>query len=194
MIKEYILKPKNNPVLTFFMDDISFQFKDLGEIISEERLPYGILDTHSRTRNGILLDSWLKGRGLPDSRQDKDQIKELFKVDDLKKLSMGARGLNLTDHYWLHESGENLTWEKVNHFTNEFDMVIQSNELVPGIDKSVGNESPNLCVDGSIVKRWIIRNGERHLIKGSRYRRMQEPFNERIASMNMDEFSVYHVN
>jgi hypothetical protein len=194
VVKEYILKQKNIAGLTFFMDDISFQFNDLGEIIAEERLPYGVVEKDSKARNVILLDLWLKGRGLPDSRKDKEQVKEQFKVDDLKILAMRAKGLNLTDHYWLHEADKSILWEEVNHFTNEFDMVIQGKDVVPGIDESVANESPNLCVDGSIVKRWIIRNGERHLIKGSRYRRMQEPFNERIASLIMDEFGIHHVN
>jgi hypothetical protein len=57
----------------------------------------------------------------------------------------------------------------------------------------VHRQSPNVCVDGSIEKRWIIEDGQRYLLKGSRYKRMQEPFNERIASMILDEYNIKHV-
>jgi hypothetical protein len=191
--KEYILKHKNIPVLTFFLDEKTFKLEDIGDIISEERLPYGIIDKNNRVQNAIMLNSWIQGRGLPDSRKDKDSIKEQFQVNELKILTIQALGLNLTDHYWLHELGKDLKWEYVNHFDNVFDKIIPGNEIAPGIDESVASNSPNLCVDGSIEKRWIIKDNERYLVKGSRYRRMQEPFNEMIASRIMDLFDINHV-
>jgi hypothetical protein len=141
-----------------------------------------------------LLNSWILGRGLPDSRKDKESIKEQFKVNELKILTIQALGLNLTDHYWLHELDKDLKWEDVNHFDNVFDKVKLGYEIAPGIDESVTNNSPNLCVDGSIEKRWIIKEKDRYLVKGSRYRRMQEPFNELIASKIMDLLNINHVN
>ena len=194
MTKEYILKHKNIPVLTFFMDDEIFKFLKLGEIFSYEHLPYGIEDKNNRDQNVIQLNAWIQGRGLPDSRKDKKSIKELFKVDELRSLTIQARGLNLTDHYWLHKTDEDLKWENVNHFDNDFDTVKPGSNIAPGIDESVNKFSPNLCVDGSIEKRWVLKDGERYLIKGSRYRRMQEPFNEKIASMILDLFKINHVH
>jgi hypothetical protein len=194
MKKEYVLKHKNVPVLTFFMDDETYKFQGLGEIHSYERLPYGIEEKKNRDQNVIQLNAWIQGRGLPESRKDKNSIKELFKVDELQTLTIQARGLNLTDHYWLHKTDENVTWEDVNHCDNEFDTVRPGTNVIPGIDESVNRNSPNLCVDGSIEKRWITRDGERYLIKGSRYRRMQEPFNEMVASMVLDLFKINHVS
>ena len=194
MKNEYVLKHKNIPVLTFYMDDETFKFQDLGDIFSCERLPYGIEEKANRIQNGVHLNAWIHGRGLPDSRKDKKSIKELFKVDELKSLTIQARGLNLTDQYWFHKTDEDLRWENVNHFDNEFDTVKPGANIIPGIDESVNKYSPNLCVDGSIEKRWIIRDGERYLIKGSRYRRMQEPFNEKIASSILDLFKINHVH
>ncbi|MDR0290956.1 MAG: hypothetical protein LBI06_08480, partial [Treponema sp.] len=176
------------------MDDKLFKLEDIGDIISEERLPYAIADKNNRVQNAILLNSWIQGRGLPDSRKDKESIKEQFKVNELKILTIQALALNLTDHYWLHELDKDLRWEDVNHFDNPFDKIKPGNEIAPGIDESVTKDSPNLCVDGSIEKRWIIRDNERYLVKGSRYRRMQEPFNEAIASQIMDLFNINHVN
>ena len=80
-----------------------------------------------------------------------------------------------------------------NYFDNTFDKVIPDKGINPEIDESVTRQSPNLCVDGSIEKRWIIKNGERVLLKGSLYNRMQEPFNEAIVSKILDEYKIDHV-
>jgi hypothetical protein len=42
--------------------------------------------------------------------------------------------------------------------------------------------APDLTVDGSLRKKWIITDDKRCLLKASRYDEMQEPFNETIGS------------
>jgi len=192
--KLYVLKHKNIPVVTFYLNDKTFEFSDLGDILDYDRLPYGIEDKKNRIQNGIQLNTWIKRRGIPDSRKDMHYIKKFFNVEDLSVLTIQARGLNLTDHYWIHEGDKNIKWEDVNYFDNIFDKVKPETNIFPGIDDSVARQSPNVCVDGSIEKRWIIKDGERYLIKGSRHSIMQEPFNEIIASMILDLFNIDHVH
>lgn len=194
MNREFVLKHKNIPVLTFYLNDKTFELNELGDIYDYERLPYGIEDKKNRSQNVIQLNTWIKRRGLSDSRKDKRHIQKQFNVNDLFILAIKAKGLNLTDHYWVHETDVSLKWENVNYFDNTFDKVKPETNIFPGIDNSISRQSPNLCVDGSIEKRWIIKEGVRYLIKGSRYRIMQEPFNERIASMILDLFNIDHVN
>jgi hypothetical protein len=131
---------------------------------------------------------------LAQSRKDLKKIKSLFNARDTTELTVRSYGLNLTDHYWLHETDKDLEWKNVNYFDNMFDKIIEPLDANPEIDKSVNKQSPNLCVDGSIEKRWVILNGERMLLKGSRYSRMQEPFNERIAAVIMDYYGIDHVH
>ena len=193
MEKEYVLKHKDIPVLTFYINEDTWKFFELGDVIEQKRLPYGIEEPGNRSQNAIQLHAWLQGRGLPDSRKDKDTVKKQFNVEELQTLTMQAGGRNLTDHYWFHRTDKTLVWKNINYFENTFDIVMEKGGAAPGIDRSVQRQSPNVCVDGSIEKRWIIEDGKRFLLKSSRYKRMQEPFNEMIASMILDEYKIKHV-
>ena len=196
MIKEYILKHKDIPLLLFFMDNEKFVVTGTEKIFEAERLPFNSTeyDYNNKSHCLLMLDNWIKSRGLAQSRKDLNKIKDLFKVKDASELTVKSYGLNLTDHYWLHETENDLKWAEVNYFDNTFDKIIELQNANPEIDKSVNIQSPNMCVDGSIEKRWIILNGERVLLKGSRYSRMQEPFNENIASIVMDYYGIDHVH
>ena len=194
MKKEYILKHKNYEVLLFIMDNESHIISDVKNIISKERLPFFIENSNNKIECSIFLNEWIKGRGIPESRKDIEEIKEIYNVKELKSLMIKAMGLNLTDHYWLHESNVNIKWEDVNHFNNVFDNVKPGEDVFPGVDNNVKDKSPNFCVDGSIEKRWYLLNNERYLIKGSKYQKQQEPFNEEIASLIMDEYNIKHVH
>ena len=193
MEKEYLLKHKEIPVLFFKMDDETYELSEVKEILDEKRLPFGLKDKGNKTQCGIKLNNWIRGRGLADSRRDINKIKNIFKVKEKEELIVKSYGLNLTDHYWIHKEEENLKWEKLNFFENKFDKIKVGGIANPDIDESVDKKSPNFCVDGSIEKRWIIKGSKRLLLKGSRYIRMQEPFNELIASEILDLYGIEHV-
>jgi len=194
MDKEYILKHKEIPVVIFRMNEENYNLLGISEILEVERLPFTIENGNNLAQCAIKLNGWIKGRGLADSRKDIKKIKKMFKTDNKEELIVRSYGLNLTDHYWLHKTEENLKWKELNFFDNKFDKLKIGGKANPDIDESVGDTSPNFCVDGSIEKRWvIIENDIRVLLKGSRYKRMQEPFNEAIASEIMDELGIEHV-
>jgi len=190
---EYILKHKENPVMEFAIDNDTYRLLRIGKVFDEERLPFGLKDKGNMVQYAIQLDAWLQCRGLSGSRKDLQEIKKLFNNQGPRELMIKSYGLNLTDHYWMHKTNENLSWDKLNCFDNAFDKITDTSRANPVIDKSVDNKSPNFCVDGSIEKRWIIENGERYLLKGSRFSNMQEPFNEVIASKIMKEYGINHV-
>ena len=191
---DYILKHKEIPVMLFSMDDINYRLLDIKEIIEEERLPFGLNDRGNNVQYVIQFNNWLKNRGLASSRKDLANIKNIFNVKNIDELMVKSCGLNLTDHYWFHKTEENFNWENKNYFDNDFDKVIPGKEINHEINESVNKQSPNFCVDGSIEKRWIIKNGDRVLLKGSFYNRMQEPFNEVIASKILNNYGINHVH
>jgi len=193
MIVKYILKHKEIPVMVFKMDDENFKLFDITEVLQEDRLPFGLKDRGNKTQYAIQFNNWLTGRGISESRRDFKNVKNRFHAKSSKELMMKAYGLNLTDHYWFHHAKIDMTWKDRNYFDNLFDKVIPDKGINPEIDESVARQSPNLCVDGSIEKRWIVRNGARILLKGSLYNRMQEPFNEAIVSQILDEYGIDHV-
>ena len=192
--KEYVLKHKEIPVVTFRMNEENYELLGINEILDVKRLPFSIENNNNLAQCAIKLNSLIRGRGLADSRKDINKIKYLFKAENKEELIIRSYGLNLTDHYWLHKTEENLKWSELNFFDNKFDKLKVGGKANPDIDESVGDKSPNFCVDGSIEKRWIIKeNDVRVLLKGSRYNRMQEPFNEVIASKITDELGIEHV-
>jgi len=194
MDKEYILKHKEIPVVIFRMNEENYNLLGVSKILDVQRLPFSIENGNNLAQCAIKLNSWIRGRGLADSRKDINKVKDIFKTESKEELIVRSYGLNLTDHYWLHKTEENLKWKDVNFFDNKFDKLKVGGRANPDIDESVGDKSPNFCVDGSIEKRWVIKeNDVRVLLKGSRYNRMQEPFNEAIASRIMDELGIEHV-
>ena len=190
----YTLKHKNNEVLEFEMDDEKYILLGINKIINNARLPFSLVYRDNMAHCLIQLDAWIKSRGLSESRKDINEIKKMFNTTEKCELIVKSYGLNITDHFWIHEKNKSIKWEDVNYFENNFDEIIIGSNVDFSIDKNVKTPSPNFCVDGSIVKRWIINEkGERVLLKGSRYGIMQEPFNEAIASLVMDEFKIRHV-
>lgn len=195
MKKEYILKHKNKEVLEFEMDDDKYILLGIDNIFDKDRLPFSLIYKDNLSHCLIQLNAWIKSRGLTESRKDLDEIKKIFNTSEKTELIIKSYGLNLTDHYWIHEKSKNIKWEDVNYFENTFDEILIGSNADFSINKNVRTPSPNFCVDGSIVKRWIINEkGERVLLKGSRYGIMQEPFNEAIVSRIMEEFNINHVN
>jgi len=192
--KEYFLKHKEIPVLLFKMDDEAYDLPEVKEIFDENRLPFGLKEKGNKIQCSIKLNNRIRGRGLADSRRDLNKIKNIFKVKDKEELIVESYGLNLTDHYWIHKEEDNLEWKYLNFFDNEFDKLKVGYTVNPVIDESVDKKSPNFCVDGSIEKRWIIKDDKRLLLKGSKYIRMQEPFNEAIVSEILDLCDIDHVN
>jgi hypothetical protein len=170
-----------------------FELSDYGEVFDEERLPFGLKYKDKEKAQFIQLSDWLKYRGLPHERSDLANIELDMNAKNSVALLLGSYALNLTDHYWVCKSDLDLKWNSVNFFYNDFKEVIDFN--FTGVYESNRNNmvAPDLTVDGSLRKKWIISNGERHLLKASRYDEMQEPFNELIASKIMKLFNIEHI-
>jgi len=189
---EYILKHKNVPVLLFKINE-DYELSEFNVIFDEKRLPFGVKYYGKKEAQFKQLSDWIENRGLPRSRSDLANIQHDMDVKNSIELSFGSYALNLSDQYWVHKSDIDMNWNDVNFFANDFKEII--NFDASGVYENVKDIviAPDLTVDGSLKKKWIINNNERYLIKGSRYDEMQEPFNEYIASNIMDLFDIKHV-
>ena len=192
MDKEYILKHKDIPVLLFKLND-DYELTEFGTVFDEKRLPFGFKYSGKKEAQFKQLADWIENRGLPRGRSDLVNIQQEMDVKCSVELSFGSYALNLSDQYWVHKSGSEIKWSDVNFFKNDFKEVI--NFDFSGIYENIKNIviAPDLTVDGSLRKKWIINNNERYLVKGSRYDEMQEPFNEYIASNIMQLSGINHV-
>ena len=151
------------------------------------------------------FNKWWQGRRIPASR---DGVKELLwnlrdsfngqLIESLDHLAEKALGLSLSDQYWIRPS-EDITWEKVNFFTNIFTDDI-GKLLIEG-DWSGGSlESPDNTSDGVIKKRWKIINNMRCLIKSGfssvglyGAQPYREVFASRLAKLMLKPFNTKFV-
>jgi len=193
---EYVLKHKDIPVAVFSMDE-EYKVSNIIEIINKERLPFGLKGRDNFIDNWYRdeLNDWLKYRGLPEGRSDLAEVMLKNNTDNTVELVMGSYALNLTDHYWVHNTKSDLKWSKVNFFENAFSSHIDIGMLDIN-DKLYKEElkGPDLTTNGSLKKRWYIGNNDvRIMLKEGRGIERQEPYNELIASKVMDLLKIAHV-
>lgn len=193
MNKEYILKHKNIPVISFQMDDETYESGMITEIHNIDHLPFGEQRRNTKESIATYLNRWINFRGIPQSREDFGDISLLNKINNGKQLSMGSYGLNLTDHYWVHKKDKNYMWENFNFFDNSYKDNFEMKSEYYNIADKVSIYNPNVSVDGTLVKCWNNENNGHQLWKKGRGLTKQEPYNEVIASKIMDLFNIDHI-
>lgn len=171
----FILMHKDIPITI-----ISFSNK--GEVISfakelknKEHAP-----VCSRS-DDLWFHSWWQSRAIPLSRNNLTAMLKARNISIPKEYLFKNLGLSLNDCYWIKPIDSALKWKDVNLFTNDF----KDNTLEWERDKTKSNElrySPNSSLTGGIEKTWIIKKGERYLVKGNSTDKSDESLNEHIAS------------
>ena len=130
-------------------------------------------------------------RSIPASRSGVREALETIGISDTKTLLIRCYGLSLSDQYWVRPANSDLTWERINFFTNDFsedigDILFGANKMSNAIDFS----SPDNTSDGNLKKRWRIIDGKRCLIKGGSNPYRQQPLNEVIATKIMKRLGI----
>ena len=149
------------------------------------------------------LKRWWSSRAVPVTQGGVREMLTNAGLDFPEEYLLKNLGLSLTDYYWIKPVDSGLTWNKVNLYDNDF----AENHLTDGKrtcatdkadDKSkagtqgdtcttgsagiTSSYSPNSTLQGQLEKSWIIRNGERFLLKGNRDFYSSESINEVIAT------------
>ena len=152
--------------------------------------------TDDRGLNPLKLDDWLEGRSIPASRHNVARLMRDLEINTPTALALQSYALSLSDQYWLKPTNQNLKWEDVNFFQNEFSDDI--GRILMGeknsSDPDINVKSPDNSSDGMLQKRWAIQDGKRILIKGAdtKHQLQQEPFNEVIATQIMAKLNINH--
>lgn len=154
-------------VVTF--NDNSLKFKHPYEVLNKEHLPIGVKSSKKFIES---LNAWLKSRIIPANREHLDS--DLVTYQQIYQLFNQSYGASLSDCYWICPIHLNLTWNKINFFTNSF----SSRELIK-IDSDL--VSPNVSLNGWLRKKWKIVNNDRILFKSSSQACGVESINEWIA-------------
>lgn len=193
----YTLMNKNREIFDFiyneeehFITSFIRNYKD-----NEKYAPIGIIKNEKIDKNAF--NKWWKNRQIPASRNN---IKEVYDKDNFDLLDTKAYCLSLSDQYWVKKEKENILWEDINFFDNEFSEDI-GKILFNGGKTSIHLDlnTPDMTSNGNYEKRWKIINKDRYLLKAGSKILNQEPFNEVIATklyeriLNEDEYVKYDI-
>jgi len=194
---------KNKKVFDFVYDEeehfiVNFE-RNYPE--NEDYAPFGLIKMNEIDK--VEFNKWWKNRQIPASRKGLKELlhnSNVYDKDNFDLLDAKAYCLSLSDQYWVKGVNEEISWESINFFDNEFSEDI--GKILFNGGKTALNlnlNTPDMTSNGNYEKRWKIIDGERYLLKAGSKIYNQEPFNELIATklyerlLNKDEYVEYSV-
>lgn len=137
--------------------------------------------------NDIKFHEWWKDRAIPKTRNGAKSALQRLGYASTNSALVDNLALSLSDCYWIKpvEEADNLNWEKVNLFTNDF--VDTFGELTINRDLTIDlrNRTKFNCAasQGELQKKWCIDStGRRYMIKGNYGDSYQQSLNEVFAT------------
>lgn len=202
-MKKFTLMNKNKKVFDFVYDEeehfiVNFE-RNYPE--NEDYAPFGLIKINAIDK--VEFNKWWKNRQMPASRKGLKELlhnSNVYDKDNFDLLDAKACCLSLSDQYWVKGVNEEISWESINFFDNEFSEDI--GKILFNGSKTALNlnlNTPDMTSNGNYEKRWKIIDGERYLLKAGSKIYNQEPFNELIATklyerlLNKDEYVEYSV-
>lgn len=202
-MKKFTLMNKNKKVFDFVYDEeehfiVNFE-RNYPE--NEDYAPFGLIKINAIDK--VEFNKWWKNRQIPASRKGLKEVlhnSNVYDKDNFDLLDAKAYCLSLSDQYWVKGVNEEISWESINFFDNEFSEDI--GKILFNGGKTALNlnlNTPDMTSNGNYEKRWKIIDGERYLLKAGSKIYNQEPFNELIATklyerlLNKDEYVEYSV-
>ena len=192
----YTLMHKNICAADIEIDEDTGVISRIGDFYNKEHLPIGVVHTmqHKEIIDKAALNKLWTGRSIPASRIGLDEALETLGIYNTEMLLTKCLGLSLSDHYWVRPASNDMTWEDVNFFDNDFSDDI-GDVLFGSSARSINfnYSSPDNTSDGNLQKRWKIIDGKRCLIKSGASPFRQEPFNEVIAALILGRLGIGHI-
>lgn len=202
-MKKFTLMNKNKKVFDFVYDEeehfiVNFE-RNYPE--NEDYAPFGLIKMNEIDK--VEFNKWWKNRQIPASRKGLKEVlhnSNVYDKDNFDLLDAKAYCLSLSDQYWVKGVEEEISWESINFFDNDFSEDI--GKILFNGGKTALNlnlNTPDMTSNGNYEKRWKIIDGERYLLKAGSKIYNQEPFNELIATklyerlLNKDEYVEYSV-
>lgn len=174
----YALKHKDLDVALVHVNTVTGTIEYVLEVYLPDELPVGCLS------DGTFVREWWRERAIPETRRGIMQVLNYLKEPTNQSLMLSGYGLGLTDHYWLQPLDKELYWQDINYFQNAFsddlgDLLTDTGAV--NFDDKISRFSPSSSVNGEMKKKWVIRNGVRHLMKVNFNDYGQQAVNEVIA-------------
>ena len=179
-----ILMNKNIKVLSGEIDSNN-NFTKIIEIYNIDYAPLSVYNANFDKSSSVLksLQNWFRDRGIPSWRKDLEKLLNKLGVKAREELLLKSYGLSLSDCYFIKEENDNLLWEDINFFDNDFDYLgFLEATYSDNVTGKISLKSPYNTIDGMLSKAWVIDDKVRKLMKGTYTSSNQELINEYIAS------------
>ena len=195
----YILKNYDTPLLEFYFSKEILELNTVHITKINHDYEYLLPKYLNNNLNDLSLKRWLKSRSIPSKRMNmKEMTKKLnINMNNVQELLDYSKGLSLNDCYWICKKDNNIKFDDVNLYDNNFSKEIS---LLAFNDKNTRNllidhheYSPEFTTGGISPKCWQIKNGKRLLYKGNN-RQNLELFSEYYASQIAKVLGFNHVD
>ncbi len=135
--------------------------------------------------NDIKFHEWWRDRAIPKTRHGAKNALAKLGYASTESALVNNLALSLSDCYWIKPRGEELSWNDINLFTNDF--VDAFGEITINRDRiiDIRNKTRFDCAtsQGELQKKWCIDDkGLRYMIKGNYGQSYQQSINELFAS------------
>lgn len=135
--------------------------------------------------NDMKFHEWWKDRAVPRTRNGAKSALQKLGYESTNSALVDNLALSLSDCYWIKPRGEELSWEDVNLFTNDFvdtfgELTINKDHIVDLRRKTRFNCAAS---QGELQKKWCIDStGKRYMVKGNYGSSYQQSLNEIFAT------------
>lgn len=135
--------------------------------------------------NDMKFHEWWRDRAIPKTRHGAKTALQKLGYLSTNSALVNNLALSLSDCYWISPREEDLTWQDVNLFTNDF--VDTFGEITINQDYPVDlrRETRFNCAtsQGELQKKWCIdQEGRRYMVKGNYGQSYQQSLNEVFAT------------
>ena len=186
-----VLMHKNISVAEYEIDADTGRIMSSIKVLEKEHLPLPVQFNLKNDFTAVdALQNWIACRSIPQSRCAFTEFLEKFKVSTPSAAAYKSLGLNLSDQYWFKPQSEEINWQDINLFDNEF--VKQNFESNAWLNDSI--VSPDSNSNGELPKFWCVENGSRLLYKQGSGPLFQQPHNEVFAAILLEKFKLKHVD
>lgn len=151
--------------------------------------------------NPMKFHEWWRDRAIPRTRHGAKTALQKLGYSSTNSALVNNLALSLSDCYWIMPRSEDMTWEEINLFANDF--VDSFGELTLNQDSiiDIRKETRFNCAtsQGELQKKWCIDpDGRRYMIKGNYGPSYQQSLNEIFATQLHTQqaytnYTTYHL-
>jgi len=176
---EYYLMHKNIPVGMFSLDDTGHLRNIRKNGNAAEHFPLG------GQMNDMKFHDWWNDRAIPKTRHGAETALQRLGYATTGLAMIDNLALSLSDCYWIKPRGEEIRWEDVNLYANDFVDSFGELTIDPDSQIDIRNMTGFSCAttQGELQKKWCIDDdGKRFFIKGNYGESFQQSLNEVFAT------------